>query len=57
MFATIGVVGEYLLIPDLVMLLLFLAVFALYSLSLQYIWRITRFIKRYKAKQRVRKHH
>jgi len=57
MFATIGVVGEYLLIPDLVMLLLFLAVFALYSLSLQYIWRITRFIKRYKAKQRVRKNH
>lgn len=55
MFATIGVVGEYLLIPDLVMLLLFLLVFALYSLSLQYIWRITRFIKRYKAKQRARK--
>ena len=51
MLATIGVVGEYLLVPDLVMLLLFLLMFAIYSLSLQYIWRITRFIKRYKAKK------
>lgn len=54
MLATIGVVGEYLLVPDLVMLLLFLLMFAIYSLSLQYIWRITRFIKRYKAKNRVK---
>jgi UDP-GlcNAc:undecaprenyl-phosphate GlcNAc-1-phosphate transferase len=54
MLATIGVVGEYLLVPDLVMLLLFLAIFAAYSLSLQYIWRITRAIKRYKARQRAK---
>jgi UDP-GlcNAc:undecaprenyl-phosphate GlcNAc-1-phosphate transferase len=54
MLATIGVVGEYLLVPDLVMLLLFLLMFAIYSLSLQYIWRITRFIKRYKAKNRAK---
>lgn len=54
MLATIGVVGEYLMVPDLVMLLLFLLMFAIYSLSLQYIWRITRFIKRYKAKNRVK---
>lgn len=54
MLATIGVVGEYLMVPDLVMLLLFLLMFAIYSLSLQYIWRITRFIKRYKAKHRVK---
>ena len=54
MLATIGVVGEYLLVPDGVMLLLFLLMFAIYSLSLQYIWRITRFIKRYKAKNRAK---
>jgi UDP-GlcNAc:undecaprenyl-phosphate GlcNAc-1-phosphate transferase len=54
MLATIGVVGEYLMVPDLIMLLLFLLMFAIYSLSLQYIWRITRFIKRYKAKNRVK---
>ena len=55
MLATIGVVGEYLMVPDLIMLLLFLLIFALYSMSLQYIWRITRFVKRYKAKQRAKK--
>lgn len=54
MLATIGIVGEYLVVPDLVMLVLFLLMFSLYSLSLQYIWRITRFIKRYKAKQRAK---
>ncbi len=54
MLATIGVVGEYMMVPDVVMLLLFLLMFAIYSLSLQYIWRITRFIKRYKAKHRVK---
>ncbi len=54
MLATIGIVGEYLAIPDIIMLLLFLLIFAIYSLSLQYIWRITRFIKRYKAKNRVK---
>lgn len=54
MLATIGIVGEYLMVPDLVMLVLFLLVFSLYSLSLQYIWRITRFIKRQKAKQRAK---
>jgi len=54
MLATVGVVGEYLMVPDLVMLLLFLLMFAIYSLSLQYIWRITRFIKRYKAKHRAK---
>jgi len=55
MLATIGVVGEYLMVPDLIMLLLFLLIFALYSMSLQYIWRITRFVKRYKARQRAKK--
>ncbi len=56
MLATIGIVGEYLMVPDLLMLLLFLLVFSLYSLSLQYIWRITRLIKRHKAKNRAKNH-
>ena len=38
--ACIGIIGEYLLVPDLVMLLLFLAVFGAYLYSLQNIWRI-----------------
>ena len=54
MLATIGVIGEYLMVPDGVMLLLFLAAFVVYSMTLQYIWRITRFIKRYKAKHRAK---
>jgi len=55
MLATLGVIGEYLMVPDLIMLLLFLLIFALYSMSLQYIWRITRFVKRYKARQSDKK--
>ncbi len=39
-FASIGVIGEYLLVPDVVMLLLFLTVFAVYLYLLQHIWRI-----------------
>lgn len=52
MLATLGIIGEYLMVPDLIMLLLFLIVFSVYSYTLQHIWRITRAIKRYKAKQR-----
>ena len=52
MLATVGVIGEYLMVPDLIMLLLFLIVFSVYSYTLQHIWRITRAIKRYKAKRR-----
>lgn len=52
MLATIGVIGEYLMVPDLIMLILFLLVFSVYSYTLQHIWRITRAIKRYKAKRR-----
>ncbi len=39
-FACIGIIGEYLLIPEPLMLLLFLAVFAGYLYLLQNIWRI-----------------
>jgi UDP-GlcNAc:undecaprenyl-phosphate GlcNAc-1-phosphate transferase len=52
MLATLGIIGEYLMVPDLIMLLLFLIVFSVYSYTLQHIWRITRAIKRYKAKRR-----
>lgn len=39
-FACIGVIGEYLMIPDVVMLILFALVFAGYIFLLQNIWRI-----------------
>lgn len=39
-FACIGILGEYLLIPDLVMLLLFIALFAAYLYCLQNVWRM-----------------
>jgi UDP-GlcNAc:undecaprenyl-phosphate GlcNAc-1-phosphate transferase len=39
-FACIGIIGEYLLIPEPVMLLLFLCIFASYLYVLQNIWRI-----------------
>lgn len=38
--ACIGIIGEYLLIPDIVMLLLFIVMFSLYLFTLQNIWRI-----------------
>ena len=39
-FACIGIIGEYLLLPDWLMLLLFLLLFAIYLYLLQHIWRI-----------------
>lgn len=45
-FACIGVIGEYLMIPDIVMLLLFMLVFAGYILLLQNIWRILSHLRR-----------
>ena len=39
-FACIGIIGEYLLIPDVIMLLLFLLVFGGYMYLLQHVWRI-----------------
>lgn len=39
-FACIGIIGEYLLLPDYFMLLLFLLLFAAYLYLLQHIWRI-----------------
>jgi UDP-GlcNAc:undecaprenyl-phosphate GlcNAc-1-phosphate transferase len=45
-FACIGIIGEYLMIPDVVMLLLFVLVFAGYILLLQNIWRILSNLRR-----------
>ena len=39
-FACIGIVGEYLLVPDWLMLSLFLLAFTAYVYLLQHIWRI-----------------
>lgn len=45
-FACIGVIGEYLMVPDVVMLILFMAVFAGYIMLLQNIWRIVSYVRR-----------
>ncbi|WP_019675501.1 UDP-N-acetylglucosamine--undecaprenyl-phosphate N-acetylglucosaminephosphotransferase [Arsukibacterium perlucidum] len=39
-FACVGIIGEYLLVPEVAMLLLFILVFAVYIGLLQNIWRI-----------------
>lgn len=44
-FACIGIIGEYLLIPDVIMLLLFLLLFGAYVYLLQHIWRIISHIR------------
>ena len=49
-FACIGILGEYLLVPDVVMLALFLLLFATYLYLLQHIWRIISHI-RHKRRQ------
>lgn len=50
-FACIGIIGEYLLIPDVIMLLLFLALFATYLYLLQHIWRIISRIRHKRLQQ------
>ncbi|MGF1765976.1 UDP-N-acetylglucosamine--undecaprenyl-phosphate N-acetylglucosaminephosphotransferase [Enterovibrio makurazakiensis] len=44
-FAGFGILGELIEIPEVVMFLLFLATFAVYSLLLNYIWRVISFIR------------
>ncbi|WP_214000961.1 UDP-N-acetylglucosamine--undecaprenyl-phosphate N-acetylglucosaminephosphotransferase [Arsukibacterium sp.] len=51
-FACIGIIGEYLLVPEVAMLLLFLLIFALYIGLLQNIWRIISAIRHNFAKRR-----
>lgn len=50
-FACFGIIGEYLLIPDLAMLLLFIAIFGLYLMLLQHVWRLISWIRQ---RQRAR---
>ena len=45
-FACIGIIGEYLLVPEGIMLLLFLLLFAGYIQLLQNIWRILSALRR-----------
>jgi len=54
MLATIGVIGEYLMVPDGIMLLGFIVLFLVYSFTLQYIWRITRYLRRRQGQPRVK---
>jgi UDP-GlcNAc:undecaprenyl-phosphate/decaprenyl-phosphate GlcNAc-1-phosphate transferase len=51
-FACIGIIGEYLLVPEVAMLLLFFLVFALYIGLLQNIWRIISAIRHNIANRR-----
>jgi UDP-GlcNAc:undecaprenyl-phosphate/decaprenyl-phosphate GlcNAc-1-phosphate transferase len=51
-FACIGIIGEYLLVPDVVMLLLFLLLFATYLYLLQHIWRIISHFRHKRLQQR-----
>jgi UDP-GlcNAc:undecaprenyl-phosphate GlcNAc-1-phosphate transferase len=44
-FACVGIIGEYLLVPEVAMLLLFFLVFALYIGLMQNIWRIISVIR------------
>lgn len=51
MLATLGVLGEYLQVPDIIMLILFVFVFSVYSYALQHSWRIIRFLRRAKRRK------
>jgi len=55
--AAIGVIGEHLLVPEWVMLVLFLAAFLLYGYCIKRAWRVARFIKRVKRRLRRMAHH
>ncbi|HCG6789358.1 TPA: UDP-N-acetylglucosamine--undecaprenyl-phosphate N-acetylglucosaminephosphotransferase [Vibrio parahaemolyticus] len=45
MYASFGIYGEATNIPEVTMLMLFIACFIVYSVVLAYIWKITRFIR------------
>lgn len=52
-FASIGIIGEYLLLPDWFMLTLFLLLFAAYIYLLQHIWRIISRLRHKRAQRHV----
>lgn len=54
--AAIGVTGEHLLVPEWVMLALFLLAFLLYGYCIKRAWRVARFIKRVKRRLRRMTH-
>lgn len=51
-FACIGIIGEYLLVPEVAMLALFFLVFALYIGLMQNIWRIISLLRHSLSKRR-----
>jgi len=50
-FACIGIIGEYLLVPEIVMLVLFMLAFGGYLLVLQNIWRIISWFRHRRSKR------
>jgi UDP-GlcNAc:undecaprenyl-phosphate GlcNAc-1-phosphate transferase len=52
-FACIGIIGEYLLLPEPLMLLLFIALFGGYLYLLQHIWRIISHFRHKRLQQRL----
>lgn len=50
-FACVGIMGEYLLVPDVAMFLLFIALFCLYLMLLQHVWRLISWLRQ---RQRTR---
>ncbi len=53
LLATIGVVAEYyVVVPEWVMLALFLLAFVLYDYCIKRAWKVARFIRRFKRRQR-----
>ncbi|EAR28882.1 undecaprenyl-phosphate alpha-N-acetylglucosaminyl 1-phosphate transferase [Pseudoalteromonas tunicata D2] len=46
----IGILGEFLAVPDVIMLVLFVAVFMGYSTCIQHCWKVARFLRRRKKK-------
>ena len=51
-FACIGIIGEYLLLPEALMLALFLLLFTVYVYLLQHIWRIISHLRQHALRQR-----
>jgi UDP-GlcNAc:undecaprenyl-phosphate GlcNAc-1-phosphate transferase len=48
-FSTFGILGEYLQIPEYIMLVLFLTLFCIYAYLLQHVWKFIRTVKELKS--------
>ncbi|WP_417884401.1 UDP-N-acetylglucosamine--undecaprenyl-phosphate N-acetylglucosaminephosphotransferase [Vibrio rumoiensis] len=53
-FASFGIYGEIINLPEQYMLILFVVCFIVYAFALAYIWRITAFVKRLKGNEKKR---